>query len=179
MPKQVKVEAFVLKKRSLPSKDNIITLLTQEHGKLPVFAKGVKTITSKRLPHLQTGNLIQATLSKSTDRFYLQETSLISAFSEIKKDPHKLSFMYLLFFVVDRLFPEAQKEEKEYEEIKRFIILIANKNHHASISDIENVLNKILLLLGYIDDEKEKLDIERIKRVVEGLIDEKLPFFVI
>ncbi len=179
MPKQVKVEAFVLKKRSLPSKDNIITLLTQEHGKLPVFAKGVKTITSKRLPHLQTGNLIQATLSKSTDRFYLQETSLISAFSEIKKDPHKLSFMYLLFFVVDRLFPEAQKEEKEYEEIKRFIILIANKNHHASISDIENVLNRILLLLGYIDDEKEKLDIERIKRVVEGLIDEKLPFFVI
>lgn len=179
MPKQVKVEAFVLKKRSLPSKDNIITLLTQEHGKLPVFAKGVKTITSKRLPHLQTGNLIQATLSKSTDRYYLQETSLISAFSEIKKDPHKLSFIYFLFFIVDRLFPEGQKEEIEYREIKRFIVFLAKKNNQAGIEDLEKVLNKILLLLGYIDDKKEDLDIERIRGVVEGLIDEKLPFFVI
>ncbi len=179
MPKQVKVEAFVLKKRSLPTKDNIITLLTLEHGKLPVFAKGVKTITSKRLPHLQTGNLINATLSKSSDRYYLQETSLTSAFSEIKKDPHKLSFMYFLFFVIDRLFPEGQKEERPYAEVKKFIINLAKKNSISSIHDLESVLNKILASLGYLDQKEEDIDIEQIKGVVEGLINEKLPFFVI
>ena len=179
MPRQVKTEGFVLKKKSLPSKDNIITLFTKEFGKISVFAKGVKTITSKRLPHLQTGNLIVATVSNTSDRRYLQETVLISAFSEIKKDPHKLSFMYLLFFVLDRLLPEEQKEEGEYSLLKQFIFTVADKKTVADIKYLERTVQKLLTNLGYLDHTNRTMDIEELKPVVEGLINEKLPFFII
>jgi DNA repair protein RecO len=179
MPKQVQTEAFVLKKKSLPTRDTIITLLTKDFGKLSSFAKGVKTVTSKRQPHLQTGNLIEVRLHKSNEKHYLQETTLISAFSEIKKNPHKLSSMYLLFFVIDRLFPEGQKEEHSYELIKGFIIQIARRSYTSSLTDLELVLSNLLSSLGYIQNEKKPRDIEQLKVIIEGLINEKLPFFII
>lgn len=179
MPRQVKTEGFVLKKKSLPSKDNIITLFTKDFGKISVFAKGVKTITSKRLPHLQTGNLIIATVSNTPDRRYLQETVLISAFSHIKKDSHKLSFMYLIFFVLDRLLPEEQKEESQYSLLKRFIFTLADQKNTADIAYLQATIQELLTSLGYLNETDHQMNIEELKPVIEGLINEKLPFFII
>lgn len=179
MSKRIKTEAFVLKKKNLPTKDSIITLFSKELGKLSVFAKGVRTITSKRLPHLQTGNLIIVSLAKSNDRYYLQETSLISAFSEIKKDPYRLSYMYFLFFVVDRLLPEAQKESVEYTLVKRFIADIASKQKNVTVFKLEQVLNKLLTHLGYLHQDEMDKTIDELRVTIEQLINEKLPFFII
>lgn len=179
MPRQVKTEGFVLKKKSLPSKDNIITLFTQDFGKINVFAKGVKTITSKRLPHLQTGNLITATVSNTSDRRYLQETVLISGFSHIKKDPHKLSFTYLLFFIIDRLLPEEQREDQEYALLKKYIFTLADEKNVPDIRYLQQTIQKLLTNLGYLDETDHEMDIEELKPVIEGLINEKLPFFII
>ncbi|MBI4009495.1 recombination protein O N-terminal domain-containing protein, partial [Candidatus Roizmanbacteria bacterium] len=52
MKRTLKTEAIVLRKRSLPNQDKIVTLFTKELGKLNVFAKGIKKITSRRLPHV-------------------------------------------------------------------------------------------------------------------------------
>ena len=179
MPRQVKTEGFVLKKKSLPSKDNIITLFTKEFGKISVFAKGVKTITSRRQPHLQTGNLITATVSNTQDRRYLQETVLISGFSQIKKNPHKLSFTYLLFFVIDRLLPEEQREDKEYVLLKRYIFTLADEKNTADIKYLQATIQKLLTNLGYLDDVNRNMDIQELKPVIEGLINEQLPFYII
>ncbi|OGK17980.1 DNA repair protein RecO [Candidatus Roizmanbacteria bacterium RIFCSPLOWO2_12_FULL_40_12] len=179
MPRNIQTDAFILKKKNLPTKDSIITIFSKDHGKLSVFAKGVRTFTSRRLPHLQTGNLVTATLAKSKERYYLQETVLLSAFSEIKKDPVKLSYMYFLFFVVDRLLPEAQMELSEYVLVKRYISALAQKKKEPNLKDLEHVLNTLLAQLGYLHEDDKEKDIEELRVTIEQLINEKLPFFII
>lgn len=171
MKRILKTEAFVLRKRSLPNEDKIITLFTEEIGKVQVFAKGIKKITSKRLPHVQTSNFIHAVLYRKNDHMYLQDTSLISGFQEIKKDPEKVELLYAYLFILDRLLPEHQNEHLVYREIKKFLIELS-KLSSSNRRFLEKYMNKTLMLLGYTDEKKE---FEELQRIIEDLIDERMP----
>ena len=171
MKRTIKTEAIVLRKRALPNQDKIVTLFTKELGKLAVFAKGIKKITSRRLPHVQTANLINTVLYKKDNRFYLQETNLISGFSQIKKNPHKIQSLYLFLFVVERLLPENQLETTVYQLALKFLIELAKTDSQNDLF-LTKSLNKILKLLGYSKADKS---LEELKETIEELIHEKMP----
>src|SRR3989338_7973106 len=171
MKRTIKTEAIVLRKKSLLNQDKIITLFTKELGKVITFAKGIKKITSRRLPHVQTANLINAVLYKKDSRFYLQETNLLSGFSQIKKNPHKIQSLYQFLFVVERLLPENQLETAVYKLVMNFLIELA-KTDSRDDSLLTEYLNKILKLLGYAKEDKS---LEELKKTIEELIHEKMP----
>lgn len=171
MTRILKTEALVLRKRSLMGKDNLITLFTKELGKINVFGKGIKKITSRRLPHVQTANLINVVVSQKDDRFYLQETTLISAFSQIKKDNKKIQSLYFLFFILERLLPENQKEDEVYRNTISYLVR-SSRNDELNEQLLDKSINKILKLLGYL---KEKKSLEEVAYLVEEIIHEKFP----
>lgn len=170
MTKTFKTEALVLRKRSLINKDSLVTLFTKELGKINVFAKGIKKITSRRLPHTQSANLVNILISKKGDWLYLQESSLISGFSQIKRDHKKIRHLYLCLFVLERLLPENQSEEKIYNLTKKFLIDLSSGSDPGNQS--EQFINKALIVLGY---SKEKKSLGELKEEIEGIIDEKIP----
>ncbi|MCX7880938.1 MAG: DNA repair protein RecO [Patescibacteria group bacterium] len=174
MSKVVKTEAIVFKKTSLLNKDLRITLLTKEWGKINVFAKGAKKITSRRLPHLETANLINAFISKKEIYFYLQETELISGFIKIKKEPKKMSYLYFIFFVLEKILPENEKEPKIYQLTKSFLVDLSQKDFFNK-ETMTDYLNQFLKILGYI---KKKIDFEELCLQIEEIINQKLPFFL-
>lgn len=167
----IKTEAVVLRKRSLPNEDFILSFFTMELGKVTIFAKGIKKITSRRLPHLQTGNLVNTVLHQSKDHWYLQETTLISAFSKIKESSEKLNWNYALLFLVDRLLPEQQKEEVLYATLKKFLVTLSSTTDSASTFGL--FANKMLRELGYTKEEKT---LSEIKELVGELTGEKIPY---
>ena len=166
----LKTEAIVLKKKDLLNKDILISLFTQDLGKLMVFAKGVKKITSRRSPHLQTGNLINVLISHKNGRYYLQESQLISGFSELKKEENKVNQLYSFLFVLDRLLPEQQKETKIYNLTKNFLIDLTKLTKSEVILD--DYLIEIMKLMGYLDKKVSKTEL---KSLIEEIINEKVP----
>lgn len=171
MKRTLKTEAFVLRKRSLPNQDKIITLFTKESGKITTIAKGIKKITSRRLPHIQTANLINVILYKKNDRFYLQETALQSGFTTIKKHQRKLQLLYQLLFVVERMLPEYQPEPLVYTLVKKFLIELSDE----VVDDTKLLtyyLNRLLFLLGY---SKEDKSLDEARRTIQEIIHEKMP----
>lgn len=175
MLRTFKTNAFILKKKALLGKDLIITIFSQDKGKLKIFAKGIKKITSRRLSHIETGNLIEALINTKNERFYLQESKLISLFSRIKKDKNRLKQLYFMLFILDRMLPENQKEEIIYNELLKFIKeLSKDEKHNEDI--LLSYLNKILRLLGY---SKEVMSFAKSLMVIEEIINEKIPEFII
>ncbi len=174
MTRTFKTEAIILKKRNLLNKDVVITFFSQELGKISVFAKGIKKITSRRLPNTQTGNLINAVIYKKDDRFYLQETNLISAFSQIKNNSKKIDYLYQFFFILERLLPENQKEEAVYKLVKRFMIELSKDGF--DMKKLTAYFNDLLFDLGYL---KEKKPLEEIRFLIEEIINEKIPSLII
>ena len=174
MTRTLKTEAVVLKKKDLLNKDVLISLFTQDLGRLTIFAKGVKKITSRRSPHLQTGNLINVLVSHKNDNYYLQESELVSGFSELKKEEKKVKQLYTFLFVLDRLLPEQQKETKTYNLTKNFLIDLSKSVK----SDIITVkyLTDIMMQLGYMD---QKVSYPELKSLIEEIINEKIPLLTL
>lgn len=168
--RSTKIEAIVLKKKDLLNKDILISLFTEDLGRLTVFAKGVKKITSRRSPHLQTGNLINILVSHKNNNYYLQESELLSGFSELKKDEKKVNSLYSFLFVLERLLPEQQKETKTYNLTKNFLIDLS-KSLKASVTT-HKYLTSIMMQLGYLD---KKVSYPELKSLIEEIINEKIP----
>ncbi len=175
MPNLLKTEAIVLRRRSLLNKDSLVTFFTKESGKVTVVAKGVKKTTSRRAPHLQTGNLLEIVCNVRNERKYLGQTSLISAFSEIKKDKRKMNYLYLLLFILDRLLPEEQEEAAVYLSTKKYFIELSKSTSFMDAT-CAHLLFPILSQLGYV---KEEISLPDIISQVEEVINEKVPTSVL
>lgn len=171
MKRNLKTEAIVLRKRALPNQDKIVTLFTKELGKVNAFAKGIKKITSRRLPHIQTANLINAVLYRKDERFYLQETSLVSGFTQIKKSQEKLHLLYQFLFVVERILPDNQVETAVYKLVMKFLLELSQEDGRDD-SLLTKYLNKTLRLLGYSREDKSLVEL---KTSIEEIIHEKMP----
>jgi len=175
MPARLKTQGIVLKKKGLLNLDNLITIFTKELGKIVTVAKGIKKLNSRRAPHIQTGNLIDLMLYSKNDRYYLQESSIISGFSKLKKDAKKISMIYYYFLILDKLLPENSQEEEIYKITLKFLINLS-KIKETDNKLIENSLNRVLSKLGFIRGHKT---LEELHILVEDLLGEKIRFFVI
>jgi len=175
MSKTIKTEAIVLKKQELLHDDILLTLFTHILGKVRVFANGIKKITSRRLSHAQTGNLIKILLHENRDYLYLSETQLVSAFSSIKNSQTKVQALYCYFFIIERLLPENQKEEEVYKALKLFAVTLAKEKE-----DIQQLLTRhINILMKHLGYLKDKKSFEELIAIIENLIHEKMPTFTL
>lgn len=172
MAKSVKSEGIILKKKSLLNKDYLVTIFTSDQGKIKVFAKGAKKITSRRLSHLQTGNLIKAIINRKDDRLYLQETKFISGFSKIKNDKNKVKDLYLFLFIVDRLLAEGQKDYSVYQLLLKFLVNLSENTQFS----MNRFIEKLLVDLGYLNKTNKE---DNLYSFIEEIINEKLPSFII
>jgi DNA repair protein RecO (recombination protein O) len=172
---KLKTQGIVLKKKELLNLDNLITIFTKDLGKTVSVAKGIKKLNSRRAPHIQTGNLIDVGLYSKGDRYYLQESNIISGFSIIKKDAKKMSMIYYIFLVIDRLLPENEPEEDIYNATLNFLIDLSKTKKVENIL-VEKYLNAVLRKLGYIQKDQ---DLEELNTFIEDLLGEKVRFFVI
>lgn len=168
--RSLKTEAIVLKKRDLLNKDVLVGLFTHELGRLTVFAKGIKKISSRRAPHLQTGNLVDVLISRRNDHYYLQESQLISGFSKLKDDDKKVNSLYSFLFVLERLLAEQQKETKTYNLTKNFLIDLSKSSKPEKIT--VKYLTDIMMQLGYLNKEVSQSEL---RLLIEEIINEKIP----
>lgn len=174
MPILIKTQGIVLSSKILPSDDVIYIILTEEMGKMRVYGKGVKKTSSKRRPHLQTGNMISIVLRKSHDTYYLQETTLVSAFSLIKQSSTKLNWLYSFLFMIDRLAPENEPDQNIYETLQKFMINLSKLDSELELFTKSS--NQLLSTLGY---SSEELSLSDIKVLFTELTNQKLPFSAI
>ena len=172
--KTSKVEGLVIGRKNLPNQDKIIVFFSLELGKIILLAKNIKKITSKRLPHAQTGNYLRIVYNERQGYFYLQDTALVSAYSQIKKDLVRLNQLYLIFFILDRILPERQPERETFYLTRELLKQLSQKQ--LLEKDLTGFLNQLLINLGYL---QERSDYHELLSKIEEIIAEKIPPFII
>ena len=175
MKRLIGTEALVLRKRNLMNTDVMLTFLTKDLGKLTVIGKGIKKLTSRRAAHTQTGNLVTIHLYSKGEMHYLQDTNIISAFSQIKKDQEKVNYLYQFLFILDRILPEQQPEPRIYSTAVAFLIY-ESKTAVVSPAKYAGYLQEVIHILGYGSRENS---LPEMYRNIEEIINEKIPEHVI
>ncbi|MDP4011924.1 MAG: DNA repair protein RecO [Candidatus Roizmanbacteria bacterium] len=168
-----KIQGFVLKQKNLLEKDVLVTVFTKEYGKMTLIAKGIRSFTSKRAAHIQTGNFIKAQIRQSKSIWYLQSTELISGFLSLRIDA-KIDQIYLFLSIVDGLMPEDQEDIDVFDRMQHFFVMLSKNTDHVQV--LKQNLQKLLETLGYVDGE---LPLSELVQIAENTIEKRLPRRVI
>ncbi len=97
MTEHQKIQALIIKKNDLAETDAIYTVISQELGLIRLKARGVKKISSKNAPHLQSLNFSQIEIVRGkTDLWVITSSQTIEPFKNIKRNFTKIVFTQLL-----------------------------------------------------------------------------------
>lgn len=168
-----KTVGIILRKRVLKDADISLAIFTQAHGKISVMAKGVRHLTSRRAGHLQTGSYVTCIIRQSTSGKYLQQSTLISALYEIKKDPFKLEAFMRSLFLLDRLLPEELVETELYFLYQIFIKHLSGSDGLVATEQLTRFTSQLLQHLGHHDQPVTTWS--ECREICERVIEEKLP----
>ena len=82
----LKTKGIILRETDYQDRDKLLTVLTADHGKLLVKARGIKGSRNTMKAPCQLMAYSELTLMEQKDRFVLTEASTIELFSEIQQD---------------------------------------------------------------------------------------------
>ena len=112
-----KFQGFVLGTREWREKDKLVTVFTQEKGKIPVLAKSVRSIKSKRLGILETGNLIKGiTFSSRKDSLsVLGDVKLLFQPLGARNNLKIMAAIFYLGEIASAILPEGEPEARVFQ----------------------------------------------------------------
>lgn len=146
--KGYRIEGIILKRKNYSEADKILTIFTKQKGKIICLAKGIRKISSKRAPSLELFNQILAFIVKTKGMDILTEVEAISCFPQIEKRLTKISNVYFIAELVDKLTAENQ------ENILIYNLLLQTLKNIGKIDDFkeEDLVKfqiKLLTFLGF------------------------------
>lgn len=165
-------EGLIIKKTSYPGNIVRVVIFTKTTGKQVFFAHGAQKLTSRRISHIEVGNYLKFSSHASDKRLTLGETDMQYAHSGVKKSLEKLSVMYDIFFVLEKLLPEGQVEQEVFVETKNFLKALNKQETNTQVE--RSYFKKILMQLGYIDIKRYESSAFDEVAFIEELIGKKI-----
>lgn len=145
---------LVLRRNKVGETDRIISLLTQEHGKISCVAKGVRKITSSKRAFLEPGNIVKAFLVKTNSLPLLTQAVLEEDCSKMSPTLDKFRQLSQVLEIYERLFVEQELDEHVYD--RAMLIRDHIVNSSASNGSIRGHLDIIVAELGYQSPKESK-----------------------
>ena len=101
LPRTYRALGLTLRKRPIGEADVLSTLLTREHGKLEVVARGARRINGKLVGHFEPLTLLNVALARGRTLDTVAEAEDRSVFAAVKADYHLLSRALYVVELVD------------------------------------------------------------------------------
>ncbi len=145
--KNFSLNGIILKRNRVGETDRIITILTQEHGKLVAVAKGVRKISSSKRAFLEPGNLVRAYFVKTKSLPLLTQAKLINDCGQIRNNLAEIRKITQFLEVLEKLFVEDEIEDNLFHSILELRQKIVDQK--ISNIQIKKKLENLIEKLGY------------------------------
>lgn len=113
--------AFVLARRDFRENDQIISLYTEEKGKMEVLARGVKKITSKNSAFLEPFFLVDAEIVLGKEVLRLTKVQPVNSFKNVRADLQKILMAGYAVDLLDKLLQSGEPDKNIFLLIKSFL----------------------------------------------------------
>ncbi|MDD6094480.1 MAG: DNA repair protein RecO [Clostridia bacterium] len=125
---RINVHGLNVRETDVGESDKIITLVTEEYGRLTVTAKGVRSLRSKNMVACQPFAFANYVLRRSKKYFYVEETELIDCFFNLRADLDKLSLAAYVCDVCCDVSVENQPDPELLRLTLNTLYAISNKD---------------------------------------------------
>lgn len=134
-----KTEGIVLKSIKLGEADKIITIYSNERGKISAVAKGIRKTKSKFGARLEPFSHVNLLLYDGRNLDIVTQVELISSFREIREDFDKVVYGAAMLDLLEKISPLEEKDEVVFD----FVL--------SSLQALSLVSKNIPLLLAAFD----------------------------
>lgn len=147
--KLIKVKGIVLKEVQYNDNDKILTVFTDELGKVSCMAKGAKKTNSSLLAPCQFLVYSEFVLYKGTSFYHINSAEIIDTFYNLRIDYDKLDMAYNITKVLMQTICEAEEAKEALSLFLNTMYVIENKDIPAKF--VEAIFKlKLISLLGYM-----------------------------
>ncbi len=146
MEKYLKTKAIVLKRSNYKEADRLITLYTEEKGKITAIAKGIRKITSTKRGHLELFNLVDMQAVDHKGWYILTQAESIKTYSKIKDTLAITAYGYYICEIFEKLVPEAEPSDILFKLLSKTLAYI---DRSPSLTLLNAFNLKLLKILGF------------------------------
>lgn len=121
MPRQersFRTRALILKRRDFGEADRLLTVLTPEHGKLDVIAKGARKPVSTKTGHVELFTCVDMLISRGRDLDIAVQAEMVEAYLEIREDLQRGAYANYVAELIDRFTSTGD------DELSRLFMLV-------------------------------------------------------
>lgn len=146
-----KTNAIVLSDSELGDQDKIITLLSDQYGKIRAVAKGARRLKSRFAPAVQMPSYVNAVLYRSqrieVDTF--NECKIKSPFLGIRNELVRLSYGYYLVELIMKFIRGAETPPFLFDLVLKMLFLLEKTPEKSLPVLMRSFELKMLTILGY------------------------------
>ena len=163
-----RTEGVILSHRNFGEADRILTIYTQDFGKVKVLAKGVRRPRSKKAGHVELANWCKVFIARGKNIDLLTEVELKKSFGISDFSLAKANKIYNLLELVEVLTPTGQKNREVFKLLTSFLAKIESEDNFALLSSAFKV--KLLSILGFFS--AKIFQDYQVKKMFEILVEE-------
>ena len=108
-------EGIVLARKNYGEADRILILFTKQFGKVPVIAKGVRKLKSRKRGSIEVFSWIKFSAARTKGLDLVTEVELLDSFADVRENLGKVSLAYYFLEVVGRVSQEREVNEEVFE----------------------------------------------------------------
>lgn len=168
-----KTQGVILARKNVGEADKILTVFTNEYGKLRVIAKGIRRVSSRRSPHLEVFSHVRLIIHHSKTMDSITEAETIESFPHIRRDLSRIGIGYYLCEIVDTLLALHQ----EHRDVFALLIHALRQLDTNPSSNLPvfagRISMELLRTLGFVAQGKEPLT-ANIVSYIEGIAEKRL-----
>jgi len=166
--KYQKFTGIIINRHIVKDSDRFLTIYTQEEGKISVYARGVRSVKSKRGSQIDLFSHIKFELYEKNDRRTLTSVELLDGHHISKTSLSNISRLFQIGELVDRLTVEQDTHPEVYDLL---VTALANLSRFETSEYLFRFKKKLLELLGYGD---RPLSPKEIDEYIDTLLDRPL-----
>jgi len=141
----LKTKAIIINKKVYRENDLLITVLSQNQGKLFFIAKGASSSKSNRNATLQLGNIVSLDLYQKNNFYWLSDSVTLKNLFKNRKSLNQIKFTFYFLEVLNQLVAENLHQELIFDKSISIISAIENKSFSKYVDHLINLIK----ILGY------------------------------
>lgn len=152
IPRSYSTSGIVLAKKNYGEADRILSIYTQDFGRISLIAKGVRKMASRKRGHIEVFNNIrfQGIRGKGID--LITEAETIDSFKEFRENLKKVSLAYYFMEVIGRTTHEGEPHPEIYNLILGSLSKLREEKKLKTLR-LDFIL-KLLTILGFWPEGK-------------------------
>jgi recombinational DNA repair protein (RecF pathway) len=171
------MEAIMLARRDFREYDQVVSAYTRGHGKVELFARGVKKIISKNTAHLEPFSYVDIAWVPGKELDYLTTVQPYSIFPKIRNDVQGSMSAWYVVELVDRQIEVGHADRRVYDLLLSWLQMVEKTNKFTDLL-LDAFVMKFFALLGF-RPELSKCVVSEIafrdlaKQEIEGVLNGK------